>query len=80
MDPNDMKLVAVHVGGDASKQTAPTHAALPNKRFFVRSCPQKTIGSQIGSPIGATFGSTIGSLVTEIGSQLGPSIKNWVPI
>ena len=33
VDPNDMKLVAVHVGGDASKQTAPTHAALPNKRF-----------------------------------------------
>ena len=77
-DPNDSKLVAVHVGGDASKPTAPAHATLPNKRFCSKLYAKK-IGSQIGSPIGATFGSTFGSLVIEIGSQLGPSTKKLGP-
>ena len=30
-DPNDLKLVAVHVGGEASKPSTPAHVEQPNK-------------------------------------------------
>ena len=73
VDPNDMKLIAVHVGGDASKQTAPTHAPHSLTNDFVRSCTQKhnwvhQLGPQLGQRLGPRLGPSC--------LKLGP---NWVP-
>ena len=69
VDPNDMKLVAVHVGGDASKQTAPTHAALPNKRFCSKlSAKNNWVPNWVPN---------WGNVWVHV---LVPRDRNWVPI
>ena len=80
VDPNDLKLVAVHAGSDASKPTVPTHAAVPNKRFCSKLYAKTQLGPKLGPQLGQRLGPRFGPSYLKLGPKLGPSTKNWVPI
>ena len=71
-EPNDLKLVAVLVGGDAFEPIAPIQAALTDKRFCLKLYAETNWVPQLGPQLGQRLGPRLGPSCLHLG-------PNWVP-